>query len=201
MTKEHLITPDGRRIRQKEVAEVLNIPESTASKMLRGETRLGVHMMVCLWRAYDLGPEAAVRWARIIADRYEKRRDAPAENRVTVHVESYKPSPPIESPKQIETPYNPKGWLEGLLLQKHGQERLIDTLSDQYLFTGAEYTAGSRVHISIYEDGYWKPLCGINKAQQSRTMFTFSFADDARNKPKLCPKCRAAYQKLEKAAK
>ncbi len=75
MTKQHLITPDGRRIRQKEVAEVLSIPESTTSKMLRGETRLGAHTMVCLWRAYDLGPEAAVRWARIIADRYERRRN------------------------------------------------------------------------------------------------------------------------------
>ena len=70
-----LRTPDGRNITQKEIAKALEIPESTASKMLRGETRLGVHMLVTLWRRFDLGPEAAVTWARIIADRYERRRD------------------------------------------------------------------------------------------------------------------------------
>mgnify|MGYP003148969758 CR=1 FL=1 len=68
-----LEAPCGRRISQREIAEVLKIPQSTADKMLRGETRMGIHMVVRLWHHYDLGPVRAIQWADDLADRYNRR--------------------------------------------------------------------------------------------------------------------------------
>tara|TARA_R110000824_G_scaffold100413_1_gene238786 strand:- start:183 stop:440 length:258 start_codon:yes stop_codon:yes gene_type:complete len=69
----HIIGPDGRRLTQKEIAATLGIPQSTADKMMRGTTRMPTHTLVRLWRAYDVGPELAAEWSRILAARYEER--------------------------------------------------------------------------------------------------------------------------------
>mgnify|MGYP005824585555 CR=1 FL=1 len=71
---KRLITgPDGSRLTQKQIAEMLGIPQSTADKMMRGETRMPIHTLVALWRLYDVGPELAVEWARILTARHELR--------------------------------------------------------------------------------------------------------------------------------
>ena len=69
----HIRGPDGRRLTQKEIAARLGIPQSTADKMMRGTTRMPIHTLVKLWRAYDVGPELAAEWARILSARYRIR--------------------------------------------------------------------------------------------------------------------------------
>ena len=68
--RQRIESPDGRKITQKEIAGVLGIPRSTADKMLRGVTRTPTHILVKLWRHYDVGPELAVHWGRILSARY-----------------------------------------------------------------------------------------------------------------------------------
>ena len=73
--RKKLKAPNGRPLTQKEIAASLGIPQSTADKMIRGETRMGIHMVVDLWRAYDVGPIRAIEWAHELASRYNAHKN------------------------------------------------------------------------------------------------------------------------------